>query len=125
MPAKKGPPQSEVREQKIDDMGRSYGSGGRKQAGSRVWIKPGNGTIVVNGQPHHEYFKRLQHRSELIQPFVKTQTLSKFDVWCTVKGGGLSGASCVRMHVLCMHYTHARACAYVHVDSISAQRTDI
>jgi len=87
---KKGP-QAVVRVKHIDDLGRAYGSGGRKEADSRVWIKPGNGTIIVNGIPHHEYFKRVFHRSEVIQAFVKTQTLTKFDVWCTVKGGGLSG----------------------------------
>jgi small subunit ribosomal protein S9 len=88
---KRGPPAPQPREQKIDNLGRSYGSGGRKSASARVWIKPGDGTVVINGRPHTEYFTRITHRSQVILPFMTTQTLTKFDVWCTVQGGGLSG----------------------------------
>lgn len=88
---KKLPPAPKIRDPQIDELGRAYATGGRKTSVARVWIKPGNGTIVVNGKQHTEYFPRITHRSELITPFMTTQTLTKFDVWCTVRGGGVSG----------------------------------
>ena len=83
------PPQP--REVKIDRQGRAYGTGGRKTSSARVWIKPGDGTMIVNGIPHTEYFPYRFTRDLIIDPFIVTQTLSKFDLWCTVKGGGTSG----------------------------------
>ena len=79
------------RETKIDHLGRAYGKGGRKTSVARVWIKPGDGTMVVNGKLHSEYFPLRQARAFLCDPFIVTQSLTKFDVWCTVKGGGMSG----------------------------------
>src|SRR5258707_1196538 len=58
---------------------------------ARVWIKPGNGKIEVNGRDSPVYFARPVLRMLLNQPFVVTDRLGQFDVWCTVKGGGLSG----------------------------------
>jgi small subunit ribosomal protein S9 len=48
----------------------------------------------VNHQPLPEYFNRVFWRELCIQPFEVSHTLGRFDVWCTVKGGGLSGAQC-------------------------------
>jgi len=76
---------------KRDELGRSYATGKRKNAVARVWIKPGNGKIEVNGRDSPVYFARPVLRMLLNQPFVVTDRLGQFDVWCTVKGGGLSG----------------------------------
>ena len=76
---------------KRDALGRSYATGKRKNAVARVWIKPGNGKIEVNGRDSPTYFARPVLRMLLNQPFVVCDRLGQFDVWCTVKGGGLSG----------------------------------
>lgn len=76
---------------KRDELGRSYATGKRKDAVARVWIKPGNGKIEVNGRDSPIYFARPVLRMLINQPFVVTDRLGQFDVWCTVKGGGLSG----------------------------------
>jgi len=78
-------------EPKRDEFGRSYATGKRKNAIARVWIKPGNGKIEVNGRDSPVYFARPVLRMLLNQPFVVTNRLGQFDVWCTVVGGGLSG----------------------------------
>jgi len=74
-----------------DELRRSYATGKRKNAVARVWIKPGNGKIEVNGRDSPVYFARPVLRMLLNQPFVVTDRLGQFDVWCTVQGGGLSG----------------------------------
>src|SRR4051812_38536849 len=74
-----------------DELGRSYATGKRKNAVARVWIKPGNGKIEVNGRDSPIYFARPVLRMMINQPFVVTDRLSQFDVFCTVQGGGLSG----------------------------------
>jgi len=76
---------------KRDAWGRSYATGKRKNAVARVWIKPGNGKIEVNGRDSPVYFARPVLRMLLSQPFVITDRLGQFDVICTVTGGGLSG----------------------------------
>ncbi len=78
-------------EPRRDALGRSYAPGKRKNAVARVWSRPGNGKIEVNGRDSPVYFARPVLRMLLNQPFVITDRLGQFDVWCTVKGGGLSG----------------------------------
>ena len=80
-----------VREKKIDALGRAYGTGKRKAAIARVWIKPGKGTITVNGRLASDYFASAVREMVIAQPFEATNTKGHFDVFCTVKGGGLSG----------------------------------
>lgn len=79
------------REQKLDDKGRAYATGRRKDAVARVWIKPGSGKVTVNGKDQADYFARQTHRLILNQPFLVADRVGQFDVICTVKGGGLSG----------------------------------
>src|SRR4029077_8701241 len=69
-----------------DAQGRSYATGKRKNAVARVWIRPGNGKIEVNGRDSPVYFARPVLRMLLNQPFVVADRLGQFDVWCTVKG---------------------------------------
>ena len=80
-----------VREPKIDAHGRAYATGKRKNAVARVWIKPGKGTITVNGKPAAQYFARPVLRMLITQPFLVADRYNQFDVVCTVVGGGLSG----------------------------------
>lgn len=82
---------TEPRVPKKDAQGRSYGTGRRKDASARVWVKSGTGKIIVNGEEVEKYFARPVLRMILNQPFGATHTAGQFDVWCTVAGGGLSG----------------------------------
>lgn len=81
----------ETRLPNIDKLGRSYGTGRRKDAIARVWIKAGTGAISINGRTFEDYFPRPTHRTILLQPFAGTKTLGQFDLMCTVKGGGSTG----------------------------------
>lgn len=71
--------------------GRFYATGRRKEASARVWIAAGKGRIFVNGKNAEEYFKRPVLQMIVNQPFAVTNKVGSFDVWCTVKGSGLSG----------------------------------
>jgi small subunit ribosomal protein S9 len=75
----------------IDSLGRTYATGKRKNAIARVWIKPGNGKITVNGKDFDQYFGRAVLRMVVNQPFGITNRTSQFDVYATCTGGGLSG----------------------------------
>ena len=77
--------------QKIDKLGRAYATGKRKNAVARVWIKPGKGTITINGRDQEIYFARPVLRMMIAQPFQVTDRVGQFDVIVTVEGSGLSG----------------------------------
>lgn len=83
---------------KIDKFGRSYGTGRRKVATARVWIKPGKGNFIVNGEDISNYFKDEALISNAKMPLIKTNTDSSFDVYSSVKGGGISGQSNALKH---------------------------
>ena len=70
---------------------RYYATGRRKEATARVWISPGTGNISVNGKELDTYFVRAVLRMILKQPFGATEAEGKYDVMCTVRGGGKSG----------------------------------
>ena len=80
-----------LREQEIDDLGRAYATGRRKDAVARVWLKPGKGTITVNGRDQSTYFARPSLRLVINQPFDISDRRGQYDIIATVKGGGLSG----------------------------------
>lgn len=82
---------NEVKTPKLDKFGRAYGTGRRKDATARVWIKRGSGKISVNGKTLEQYFARPVLRMIVNQPFVTLASENKFDVVVTVLGGGLSG----------------------------------
>jgi small subunit ribosomal protein S9 len=87
-------------EPKIDDLGRAYATGRRKNAIARVWIKPGDGRVTVNGRDQEQFFARPVLRMIIKQPFDVTSRVDQFDVMCTVTGGGLSGqAGAVRLGI--------------------------
>ena len=76
---------------KIDEHGRSYATGKRKNSVARVWVKPGHGKITVNGRDQEVYFARPVLRLIIRQPFEVADRLDQYDIVATVKGGGLSG----------------------------------
>jgi small subunit ribosomal protein S9 len=82
---------AELRERKVDKLGRSYATGKRKNAIARVWVKPGKGKITINGKESDAYFARPVLRMMINQPFKVTGREGEFDVVCTVVGSGLSG----------------------------------
>lgn len=69
----------------------NYGTGRRKSAVARVFIKAGSGKIVVNGKPAAEYFSRETGLMVLRQPLELTNNVETFDIMVNVKGGGESG----------------------------------
>jgi len=79
------------RQPERDKLGRSYATGKRKDAVARVWIRPGKGTVTVNGKPMKDYFARPVLQMILRQPFTVANVEGQFDVNATVAGGGLSG----------------------------------
>lgn len=83
--------ESNIKERKVDDLGRAYATGRRKESVARVWLKKGTGKVVVNGKIQDDYFCRQTHLLVLNQPFLIANRVNQFDVMCTVKGGGLSG----------------------------------
>ncbi len=87
-------------EPSIDEQGRSYGTGRRKDAVARVWIRPGSGRFSVNGKTSDDYFARPTLRQIIVQPFDASNRKDQFDVICTVKGGGLSGQAGAVRHGL-------------------------
>ena len=84
-------PAAPLREQELDQQGRAYATGRRKDAVARVWIKPGKGTITINGRDQEVFFARPTLRLIINQPFQITEREGQYDVVCTVAGGGLSG----------------------------------
>ena len=82
---------TQYRDRAIDEFGRSYGTGKRKTAIARVWIKPGVGQFIVNKRNITEYFPSTMARYHVLEPFIHTETSGMFDVYSTVKGGGRTG----------------------------------
>ncbi|ROR34729.1 30S ribosomal protein S9 [Inmirania thermothiophila] len=68
-----------------------YGTGRRKTATARVFVRPGSGRIVVNRRPLEAYFGRETARMIVRQPLEVTGLADKVDVTVTVEGGGTSG----------------------------------
>ena len=68
-----------------------YGTGRRKSSVARVRIVPGTGAITINKRSIDEYFGLETLKLIVNQPFAVTGTEGKFDIICTVKGGGISG----------------------------------
>ena len=77
-----------------------YGTGRRKSAVARVFIKPGKGNIVVNGKPVNEFFARETGQMVVRQPLVLVDMLTRFDVMVNVNGGGESGQAGAVRHGL-------------------------
>ena len=68
-----------------------YGTGRRKTSTARVFLRPGNGGLVVNRKPIEQAFPTEALRTQIKQPLVVTETGDKFDVLATIAGGGIAG----------------------------------
>ncbi len=80
--------------------GALYGTGRRKSSVARVWLKAGEGRMVVNRRPLQEYFSRAAHQTLIVQPLKSAGVEGKFDLLANVAGGGMSGqAGAVRLGV--------------------------
>ena len=75
----------------LDNLGRSYATGKRKNAVARVWIKDGSGKIVINGKDLDKYFLRPVLNMLVNQPLELTNKKTNVDTTVTVSGGGMSG----------------------------------
>ena len=75
---------------KLSD-GRAYATGKRKTSIARVWLKKGKGKIIVNKKDFKNYFSDESAEAIANQPFSITDSLNKYDVYSSVKGGGPSG----------------------------------
>lgn len=69
---------------------RTYATGKRKTAVARVWLKPGSGTLTVNGVPSDQYFVRETNQMVMRQSLELLEVSDQFDVVATVRGGGHS-----------------------------------
>ena len=77
-----------------------YGTGRRKSAVARVFLRPGNGDIKVNGKSFNEHFVTVAQRVDAMQPLVASDTAASFNVVISVDGGGVNGqAGAVKMGI--------------------------
>ena len=68
-----------------------YGTGRRKSAIARVYLRPGSGEFKVNGRPFEQYFVTESQRSSARQPLLSTETATAFNILARVSGGGVAG----------------------------------
>ena len=68
-----------------------YATGRRKTAIARVWLFPGEGKITINRRDAESYLNRATNIKLIEQPLNATGTREQYDIWCTARGGGLSG----------------------------------
>lgn len=78
-------------QKKANNVQQQLGTGRRKTAAARVFLRPGKGVITVNGKSLDAYFGRETARMVVRQPLVAVDAVSQFDIVVTVKGGGGSG----------------------------------
>ncbi|MDA1264915.1 MAG: 30S ribosomal protein S9 [Planctomycetota bacterium] len=71
----------------------TWGLGRRKKAVARVRLKPGSGSIVINGKPCEVYFPTAQSLRAAQLPLQITEAETTYDIFANVKGGGLTGQS--------------------------------
>lgn len=83
---------------KLTTDGGAYGTGRRKNSVARVWVKPGKGVITINNKDIFSYFPRDSYRTQILQPFVDTNTTGMYDVNCTASGGGTTGQAGAIVH---------------------------
>lgn len=69
----------------------NYGTGRRKSAVARVFLRPGSGEMTINGRTIEDYFPNDVLRMMVRQPLQLTETMDKFDLSITVQGGGSTG----------------------------------
>ena len=88
----------EPSQNKLDFKESKYATGRRKTSIAKVWLKKGSGQIFVNGKKYEQYFKRENHKMQLLRPFEIIDQSTNYDVRCNVKGGGLTGQVGAMVH---------------------------
>ena len=83
--------QTKVKKLKLDFKDSKYSTGRRKKSIAKIWLKKGSGKIFVNGKSYNEYFKRDNHKMQLLRPFEIINQPTSYDVRCNVRGGGHTG----------------------------------
>ena len=83
---------------KLDFKDSKYATGKRKTSIAKIWLKKGSGKIYVNGKNYEDYFKRANHKMQLLRPFEIISQATSYDVKCNVKGGGLTGQVGAMVH---------------------------
>ena len=82
----------------LDFKDSKYATGRRKTSIAKIWLKKGSGKIYVNGKNYEDYFKRSNHKMQLLRPFEIIDQLTSYDVRCSVKGGGHTGQVGAMVH---------------------------
>ncbi|WP_287409185.1 30S ribosomal protein S9 [Oceanithermus sp.] len=72
-------------------MEQYYGTGRRKEAVARVFLRPGEGKIIVNGKDFQDFFRGVIRAMSALEPLRVVDMQGKFDAYITVKGGGTTG----------------------------------
>ena len=83
---------------KLNFKDSKYATGRRKTSIAKIWLKKGSGKIYVNGKNYEDYFKRENHKMQLLRPFEIISQPTDYDVRCSVKGGGLTGQVGAMVH---------------------------
>ncbi|KAG1421673.1 hypothetical protein G6F59_006585 [Rhizopus arrhizus] len=81
----------EIKVRSLDEYGRAYAVGRRKESSARCYLVEGEGKILVNGVELDSYFQRPVDRDEVTLPLEVTETKDKFNAWVVVTGGGSTG----------------------------------
>ena len=82
---------NEPKKIKLNFKDSKYATGRRKRSIAKVWLKKGTGIIHVNGKSYENYFKRENHKMQLLRPFEIINQNTNYDVKCSVSGGGMTG----------------------------------
>ena len=82
----------------LDFKDSKYATGRRKTSIAKIWLKKGSGKIYVNGKNYEDYFKRANHKMQLLRPFEIINQPTGYDVRCSVKGGGHTGQAGAMVH---------------------------
>ena len=84
--------------EKINFKDSMYATGRRKKSIAKIWLKKGSGKIYVNGKTYENYFKRPNHKMQILKPFEIINQPTNYDVKCSVKGGGHTGQAGALVH---------------------------
>ena len=82
----------------LDFKDSKYATGRRKTSIAKIWLKKGSGKIYVNGKNYEDYFKKVNHKMQLLRPFEIINQPTGYDVKCSVKGGGHTGQVGAMVH---------------------------
>tara|TARA_B100001105_G_scaffold146546_1_gene117383 strand:- start:177 stop:608 length:432 start_codon:yes stop_codon:yes gene_type:complete len=90
--------ENKIEKIKLDFKDSKYATGRRKTSIAKIWLKKGSGKIYVNGKNYVDYFKRANHKMQLLKPFEIINQKTDYDVRCSVKGGGHTGQVGAMVH---------------------------